>query len=167
MPSLLWLLLQGANQAAAAAKLGYPTMFCGQVAFPTSAPERLLSLHVLKLLIDVLSHSPYILIVAIILYSCLCMASCMGFTARKLISAACMQTGTDQFSDQLAQQLLASGCQLDLLKQVEGPTGTAVIMLQPNGMHLSPPVLVFCRHWIKYCAWLLHRAVVAELCTLA
>ena len=45
--SLLWLLLQGANQAAAAAKLGYPTMFCGQVALATSAPQRLLSLHVL------------------------------------------------------------------------------------------------------------------------
>ena len=66
-----------------------------------------------------------------------------AFTARKLISAACMQTGTDQFSNELAQQLRASGCQLDLLKQVEGPTGTAVIMLQPDGMRLCLPRHVF------------------------
>ena len=97
----------------------------------------------------------------------MCMASRMAFTACKLISAACMQTGTDQFSDQLAQQLLASGCQLDLLKQVEGPTGSAVIMLQPNGMHLSLPVHVSADIWIKYCVCILHRAAVAEFCTLA
>ena len=96
-----------------------------------------LSLHVHKPSHDVLPHSSNTLHKRLTLYRCMCMALCLGFIARKLDLAACMQTGTDQFSDQLAQQLLASGCQLDLLKQVDGPTGTAVIMLQPNGVHSS------------------------------
>ena len=43
--SLLRLLVQGANQAAAAAKLGYPTIFCGQVRLSakTSLQQLLLS----------------------------------------------------------------------------------------------------------------------------
>ncbi|KAK9842005.1 hypothetical protein WJX81_003817 [Elliptochloris bilobata] len=63
---------KGANQAAAAARLGHPTSFYGQV-------------------------------------------------------------GTDQFTEALPEHLRATGCQLTLLRQVEGPTGTAVILLQPDG----------------------------------
>jgi hypothetical protein len=43
------------------------------------------------------------------------------------------QVGTDQFTEALPQHLRATGCELQLLRQVGGPTGTAVILLQPDG----------------------------------
>eukprot|EP00879_Flechtneria_rotunda_P013469 GHRR01014063.1.p1 GENE.GHRR01014063.1~~GHRR01014063.1.p1 ORF type:complete len:365 (+),score=170.54 GHRR01014063.1:1194-2288(+) len=63
---------KGANQAAAAAKLGYPTYFLGQV-------------------------------------------------------------GTDSYVPMLCAALSSAGVQLDHLKEVEGPSGTAVVLLQAQG----------------------------------
>ena len=65
-------LLQGANQAAAAAKLGCPTLFIGQV-------------------------------------------------------------GTDANASMLRDSLHGSGVDLSLLREVEGPCGTALILLQKSG----------------------------------
>ncbi len=43
------------------------------------------------------------------------------------------QVGTDQFTEALPQHLRDTGCEMRLLRQVGGPTGTAVILLQPDG----------------------------------
>ena len=43
------------------------------------------------------------------------------------------QVGTDQFTESLPAHLRDTGCEMGLLRQVAGPSGTAVILLQPNG----------------------------------
>ena len=98
---------QGANQAAAAAKLGYPTSFYGQARRRTpAAPLRAL-----------LGHS--------------CHARCPCRTPSS--RGGRPQVGTDQFTEALPQHLRDTGCEMRLLRQVGGPTGTAVILLQPDG----------------------------------
>ena len=121
--------------------LGHPTMFCGQVLLSSTDLQQP-SVHVSCALRGPAPAEPDA--AGAIPLQLHVHGFPLSVTARKCTPAAFMQIGTDQFTDQLAQQLLASGCQLDLLKQVDGPTGTAVIVLQPNGTHLPLPVHVFC-----------------------
>ena len=44
-----------------------------------------------------------------------------------------MQVGTDANANLLRDFLHSSGVKLDYLREIEGPTGSAIILLQPSG----------------------------------
>lgn len=49
---------------------------------------------------------------------------------------ACIQVGTDVNAELLKSSLSAAGVKLDHLREVEGASGTAVILVQPSGDHV-------------------------------
>jgi sugar/nucleoside kinase (ribokinase family) len=51
-----------------------------------------------------------------------------------------MQVGTDANAELLRGALRHAGVRLDHLRQVEGPTGTAIILLQPSGGPRAVPL---------------------------
>lgn len=50
-----------------------------------------------------------------------------------------MQVGTDANANLLRDFLQHSGVKLDYLREIEGPTGSAIILLQPSGMACVRP----------------------------
>ena len=48
-----------------------------------------------------------------------------------------VQVGTDANAELLKDALRGAGVRLDHLRQVEGPSGTAIILLQPSGRRLA------------------------------
>ena len=113
----LIIMMQGANQAAAAGKLDYPTFMLGQVRCPRPACFPVSDGQV------ECSAPPAVGF----LHTCWC--CCHG------------QVGTDVSADLLRSSLEEARVDVSHLRAVEGPTGAAVILLQPSGgaLALSTP----------------------------
>ena len=55
-----------------------------------------------------------------------------------------LQVGTDANAELLKSSLSEAGVKLDHLREVDGPSGTAVILVQPSGMQCSRQALAYC-----------------------
>lgn len=54
-----------------------------------------------------------------------------------LFDTVCVQVGTDANSQLLKDSLQKCGVDLSYLREVEGPSGTAMIMVDPSGENLA------------------------------
>ncbi len=116
----MWL-LQGANQAAAAAKLKHPTYMLGQV--------RLLSV-LASHLGQTCSMRHFSVHAGIMQHHIDNYRPCENDTHDVSMG---LQVGKDVNAELLKSSLSEAGVKLDHLREVDGPSGTAVILVQPSG----------------------------------
>ena len=118
---------KGANQAACAAKLGYPTYFVGQVS----------PILVCLLTSTLISYShvsptqctPKISFLSVFFE----MKSTFWYFSLNSSHDYPIPVGRDENGKLLSGALSHSGVRLDHLGEVAGPTGLALVMLQPSG----------------------------------